>query len=282
MFRNQKQQIMKKLFTLFLVIILVTGCTPPAPETHQVEIGLYTSYFMFPETLNGKVKTVTEINYMAVEKDGKYVKDIPLTVKARDTIGWTPDFQLMYDESGNLLYSADIDENDKVLLNWDITIQENKMVKAELTREDTLRWVAKLTYNEVGVLTKVDQFRMPVDTLVNQFIIISDENGNFTEWQFQNSGGEPTGKNMFTVNLEGKRTGYKYFNKDGEQTFEQQFTYNENGNMIKQVIIDKEGEKSVSDYTYNDTDEMGNWTSVLGIGEDQAIITERTITYYEE
>ena len=87
-----KPTTMKNVFVLFLVIILVTGCNQPLPEIHQVEIGLYTPYFLFPETLQGKVKSVIEKNYLAVEQDGKYIKDIPLTVGARDSIGWTTDF----------------------------------------------------------------------------------------------------------------------------------------------------------------------------------------------
>ena len=273
---------MKQLFTFFIVIILITGCNQTPPEIHQVEMGFYTPYFLFAETLNGKVKTIIEKSYMGVEKDGKYVKDIPLTVKARDSINWTTDFMLTYDEHGNLLYSVDIDENDKAINSWEISYQDHKMVKCELSSSDTLRVVAKLSYNEAGVLTMIQHFRMPVDTIAFQAVITSDENGNFTEWQFQNPAGENTGKYMFTVGLEGKRTGYTYFNKDGEQTFEQQYTYNENGDMIKQLLIDKERKKSVSEFEYEGFDEMGNWLLCSGNADEYMIITERTITYHEE
>ena len=272
---------MKNLFALIVVIILVTGCSQPQPETHQVEFGMYTSYNLFPETLKGQVKEVIEKSYFAVEKDEGYVKEMPLTVAARDTIGWTLDFKLVFDENGNMVESYNIDENDKVLEAWKISIQDNKMVEAELTQKDTLRTVSRLTYNEAGVLTKVENFRMPADTLAFYADIITDENGHSIEWHTHNWQG-PRGKYMFTVNLEGKRTGYKYFNKDGEQTFEQQYTYNDKGHMIKQLIINREGKEFVSEYDYQSYDDHGNWTSYVAHSDGPVLITERTISYYEE
>ena len=272
---------MKNVFTLFVVIVLVTGCTQPQPEAQQVEFGMYTSYYLFPETLNGKVKEVIEKTYFAVEEDGAYQKDIPLTVEARDTIGWTLDFKLMFDENGNMVESYNIDENDKVLESWKVSVEDNKMIEAAFTKNDTLTTVSRMTYNEAGVLTKVENFRMPADTLAYYADVITDENGNTIEWHSHNWQ-VPAGKHMFTVNLEGKRTGYKFFNKEGEQTFEQQYTYNDKGHMIKQVMINREGKEFVSEYDYQAYDEHGNWTSYVAHTDGPALITERIISYYDE
>ena len=272
---------MKNLIPVFLVILLITGCVQPQPETHQVEIGLFTPYYLFPEVLNGQVKEVYERSYLAIEEDGKIVKGDRLTVAARDTVGWTNDFHLMYAEDGNLLQADLIDENDELISRDKNTIEDGKVVQSEFFKNDTLRVISKLTYDENGVLTGMERIRMPEDTMIVKAMLLHDENGNFTEWHFHNPAGGLNGKYMFTVNQEGKRTGYTYLNIDGEKTFEQKFTYNENGFLMRQEIITKAGEVFVSEYEY-EYDDMGNWIKVIANTDDQMMVSERTIAYYEE
>jgi hypothetical protein len=273
---------MKKLITLlFVVIILATGCPQPEAEVHQVEIGLFTPYTMFPEILNGKVKEVIELNYLGLESEGKIMKGRRFTVADRDTIGWTNDFRLSYDENGNLLLSELIDENDKVI-SWDKqTLENGRIVRNDHGRNDTLRYYALLSYDEAGHLVKWEQFSLPADTLSWNAHFVCDDQGNFLEWHVMNSKGDMTSKYIFTVNQEGRRTGYTFYNKEGEKTFEQRYTYNEKGSLIKQVIIDKEGKEYVTDYEL-EYDDMNNWIKVTGVSsEGPPVISERTITYYD-
>jgi hypothetical protein len=266
---------------LFVVMILATGCPQPEPEIHQVEIGLFTPYNFFPETLNGKVKTVIERNFLGVEQDGKIIKGERLTVAARDTIGWTNDFSLTYDEDGNLIESALIDENDEVIDSNQLTVEEGKIVKSVYTKNDTVRNYALLSYDEAGHLVKVEQFRMPADTLAWSAQLLSDDQGNFLEWRFMDYKGDPTTKYIFTVNQDGRRTGYTFYNKEGEKAFEQQYTYNDMGYMSRQVLIDKEGKEYVSEYEY-EYDEMNNWIKTIGkTSYGPTVVEERTITYFE-
>ena len=273
---------MKKLIPmLFVVMILATGCPQPEPEVHQVEIGLFTPYYVFPDILNGKVKTVVEKNYLGVEQDGKIVKGERLTVAARDTIGWTNDFRLTYDENGNLLKYEAINENDELIETNTQTVEEGNIVKSVHMLDDTLRSYSLLSYNDAGQLVKMDHFRMPADTLAWSVALLSDENGNFTEWQWMDFKGDPDGKHIFTVNMEGRRTGYSYYNKDGEKTFEQQYTYNDMGQLARQVMIDRDGKEFVAEYEY-EYDEMNNWIQCTGTSSDGVpMVEERTITYYE-
>ena len=78
----------------------------------------------------------------------------------------------------------------------------------------------------------------------------------------------------------GKRTGFTYYNADGDKTFEQKYTF-ENGFMIKKEMIKREGEVSVSEYDYL-VDDTGNWVKTIGFSDELIIITERSITYFEE
>jgi hypothetical protein len=273
---------MKKLLVLALVIVLITGCTTPPPETHQVEISFFTPYWRFPETLNGKVKTMTEKTYMAVEKEGVFEKDIPVTVKARDSIGCTSDFMVTFDEEGNLLQSDNIDENDRKFEQWKITSEAGRWKQCDYFEEDTLKILSRFTYDDQGKLIKIENFRVPEDTMTFRGVMGYDENGYLTELQFQNFQDENTGKYIFAVNADGKRTGYKYFNKEGAQTFEEQFTYDDNGDMIKQLMINKQGELLETNYELDRYDAMNNWTSCLWKSDDVMLITERIYTYHEE
>ena len=273
---------MKKLISvLFVVMILATGCPQPEPEVHQVEIGLFTPYVVFPETLNGKVKEVVEKNYLGVEQDGKVIRGDRLTVDARDSIEWTNDFRLTYDEDGNLIESVLLDENDETIEQQKQTVVEGRIVKSELSRNDTLREYSKLSYNDAGQLEKVEVFNLPIDTLRFSVLLSTDEQGNAVEWQFLDSKGDPTTKFIFTVNQEGGRTGYKFYNKEGEKTDEQKFTYNDMGFLAKQVTIDEEGKESVYEYEY-EYGELDNWVKVIGYSDRYNMVTERTITYFPE
>ncbi|MGC9343097.1 MAG: hypothetical protein ACP5E3_10375 [Bacteroidales bacterium] len=271
---------MKKIITLFLLTLFVTSFVQSQSEKHQVVVGLFTPAYLAPETLNGQVKEIYERNYFANEKAGPMVKGDRLTITARDTIGWTRDFHVIYDEAGHLLLSEQVDENDKVINNSKLSYKGDKMEKAHYFQDDTLRSVTISVYDENG-MTKVMERWAPEDTLILKVKLVWDENGHVTGWHFHNSNGEPTGKYVFTLDENGKRTGYKYYNKDGEKTFEQQYTYNDMGFMKKQVLINREGEKSVAEYEYK-YDDMGNWILCKGSTPHHAdIIAERIITYYE-
>jgi len=273
---------MKKLIPLlFVVIMLATGCPQPEPEVHQVEIGMFTPYYVFPEVLNGKIKEVSEKNYMAVEEDVTFIKGERMTVAHRDTAGWTNDFMATFDENGNLLKCVTMDENDEAIDIWKTTVEGDKVVSAEYTYKDTLRSVGRLSYNEDGQLKEIERFRMPEDTLINSVMMTRDENGNVVEWQFYDPGDDPTSKYIYTVGQDGKYTGFKYYNKDGEVTLEQQFTYNDHGFLQRHVIIDRDGNEYVATYDY-EYDDMGNWVKVFASLDEQRVLTERDITYYEE
>lgn len=273
---------MKKLIPFFvLTAFLAAGCQQPEPEVHSVEIGLFTPYAVFPDILNGKVKEVTEKNYWAVEKDGKYEKGEIITEAARDTMGWTNAFRVMFDENGNLLKCENLDENDIIMNAEILSIKDNIAISVELVQNDTLRNITHLKYNEAGILDKFERYRMPEDTLVWYVMVMTDENGNMIEWEFFNPSDEATGKYVLTFNPEGKGTGYKYFNKEGVVTVEQKYTYNDVGQMSEQTVITKDGYKNITTYEY-EYDKMNNWIKAVAKTGNQVIIEERTITYYED
>ncbi len=273
---------MKKLIPVFFVVmILATGCPQPEPEVHQVEIGLFTPYAIFPEFLNGKVKEVIEKNYLGIEKDGKIIKGERLTKEARDSINWTDDFRISFDENGTLLECVKFDENDEIIDKQTLTVENGQMLKGIYTKNDTLRSYSILSYDGAGQLVKVEQYRMPADTMIWSVQFITDELGKVREWQFMDPKENPTSKYIFTVDQDDRRTGYKFYNREGELAFEERFTYNDKGFMEKQVLINKEGEETVLENEF-EYDKMNNWVKVTGYWEPYPVVAERTITYFPE
>ncbi|MFH0757586.1 MAG: hypothetical protein V2B15_09885 [Bacteroidota bacterium] len=273
---------MKKLIPVFfLVMILATGCPQTEPEVPRVEIGLFTPYAIFPESLNGKVKEVVEKSYQGIEKDGKIIKGERLTKEARDTINWSDDFRVTFDENGTLLECVKIDENDEIIDKQTLTVEGGRILKGHYTKNDTLRSYSVLSYDGAGHIAKVEQYTMPADTMLWSVQFITDEQGKVSEWQFMDPKGNPTTKYIFTVDQDNRRTGYKFYNREGELAFEERFTYNDKGFMEKQVMINKAGEETVSAYEF-EYDGMNNWVKVTGNSDQYPLVSERTITYYRE
>lgn len=271
---------MKKFIPmLFVVMILATGCPQPEPEVQQTEFSLFTPYVFFPEIFNGKVKEVIEKNYFGIEEEGKIIKGERLTVAARDSISWTNDFKVVYDEAGNVLKTVLLDENDEVIAKSKSTVVDGHVIKSEVMRDDTLRAYTLVTYDETGQAIRFERFSLPADTLIWSTKLLSDEQGNFKEWHWSDWSGADNGKHIFTVNQEGRRTGFKFYNKDGEVAIEQAFTYNEMGFLTKQVITTEE-EELVTEYEY-EHDDMNNWIKTVATSDDQIIVAERTYTYFE-
>ena len=62
---------MKKLSILFIIVCIASGCATEEVKTYSTTVGLFTPYVMFPETLQGQVKSIIEKNYFAKEEEGK-------------------------------------------------------------------------------------------------------------------------------------------------------------------------------------------------------------------
>ncbi|MBE0653705.1 MAG: hypothetical protein IH594_07900, partial [Bacteroidales bacterium] len=79
-----------KMF-LFLVLVLFSGCKGDEP-VKTVTLSFYTPYQDIPEKLNGQIKSVKEMNYWAIEKNGNFEPGELITRKDRDSLQWSSDF----------------------------------------------------------------------------------------------------------------------------------------------------------------------------------------------
>lgn len=273
---------MKKINFLLVVIFVITACSQTQPEEHQVELGLFTAYYVTPEILNGQVKEIYERVYYKEEENGQAVKGDRMTVAAHDTLGWTNDFHVQFDENGNITVYSDINENDEEINRNVFNYDGDKLIKIEFYRDDTLRRVIMIDHDENGKMNSMANYRMPEDTLLATFKMIRDENDNIKEIHRISYRDELTGKWIFSLDENGKRTGYNYFNADGEKTYEEEFTYNDMMFLARQAGTNREGKERVYEYTY-EYDDKGNWTVCISDSEEPSnIYAERKISYYQD
>mgnify|MGYP003566076848 CR=1 FL=1 len=64
------------------------------------KVGWFTPYVFTPEFMKGQVKSFEQRAYWATEEDGNYIQGALMTLKERDSIGWSDDLKAYFDSSG--------------------------------------------------------------------------------------------------------------------------------------------------------------------------------------
>jgi len=271
---------MKKL-TGFLIAILIlfSGCKEQEP-TPRTLMDLFTPYY---EYHNGKIKSVKEENFWAVEKDGQIEKGNLLTEKDReDSLAWTDDFEAFYNEDGIVTRVNHFNDARDVAGFWVTTIEDGKVTRADWASEDTARHYYIISYDEQGYYKESKRYNTMNDTLLNTYLFKTDENGKITEQINQNYLGEIISKQTYDYNQEGLIAEYNNFAKGDSLTYHRHYTYNDDGFIITNEIYD--GEKNLTDsykLEYTEYNDQGSWLTVIYYQKDKpTIITERTYTYY--
>ncbi len=81
---------MKKMILYCCIIAIIAGACARNKPTEKTVLGMGSNYYLIPQTFNGKIKEIKEINYWAIEKDGQITKGQMMTKKDLDSIGSTP------------------------------------------------------------------------------------------------------------------------------------------------------------------------------------------------
>jgi hypothetical protein len=277
---HQKLTIMKKFIPVLLSILILTGCQLEKQPEEKTIIGSLTPYFFFPESLNGKVKEVKELNYWTVEKDGKISAGEPITIADRDSlIEWTNDFLLQFDESGSVEKIIYLDENDESFGQWEAINEGGKIKSANWIVKDTVRNYLNSVYKE-GILHKMKRYRAKEDTLMSIVVFEFNEDGNFSTLQFYNFKNEPTNKYDYSYNPEGLISKYSWSRNDTIRGG-MNFTYNQNGIVETQEVYNEvTGTSETYKYEY-EFDELGNWINYVASKDNKPeAISTRSYVYY--
>lgn len=262
------------------LMVGLTSCTQKEPDS-TTKLGVLTPYATFPEILKGKVKSVKEINYWAVEKDGELVKGDIVTAEERDSLIWSQDFTAYYDEDGIHL-RTDYVSFDNMINSWVSEVENKLMVKTTWFYKDTARIYFKLKYDENGNYLTSERFRSEIDTLLNSYTMVTDDNGNITEQKTFNSKGELLNTYRFIYNDKNLTTASSTFNGQDSLLSKSIETYNDHGFYTEAVYTNGIGEiRRTIEMEYTEYDDMGNWLSAKVLDDGKVvIICDRVYEYY--
>lgn len=269
---------MKKLMLILCVAPLIWSCTNQKPVEKTV-IGMFTPYTYFPETVNNRVKEVKETNYLPMEKGGKIEAGNHLTKAERDSIGWTGDFMVQFNEKGFAEKVDDLNENGENTSSWIIENNSIFYTTAKRQKNDTLTHLEKIKKLNTGEY-QFDIFNPKTDTLFSKAILKFGSNNQYQYLQWYNFKGDPTGKYEYTYDISGHLTGFTVSRADTIRGG-MNFTYNDYGFFKTQETYSKtRGTSEIVSYEY-EYDNNGNWVkNVAYKNEKPVIVTLREYTYY--
>jgi hypothetical protein len=273
---------MKKLILpLTIAAVLTFSCATEKPAGTTI-LGDGTPYSNSPEIMVGKVKTVVEKNYWAEPDGDSYKKGNILTRAEHDSLGWTDDFEAVYDENGVIVVCTGLDENGKSTWKNESVIENKLVVKRNFYRNDTLRVYDQFKYDEKGFLTNGSRYRSGIDTLLLSANAKTNSVGYPTEFQMINSKGEPIDKYVYTYDEQNRFTQFEVFDKDGKFNYRYEVQYNDKSKVSELKIRDKDNKVTASNYFTYEYDANGNWVkAVVKDDKNHVVIEERSYTYFE-
>ena len=233
---------MKKVLTIVLAMLCLASCEKSTQKNDLAEL-----------KLNGKVKSIREIPYEAVEKFGEVAKG-----DALDIIG--ENLQITFNEKGNKLeensFNSDGSLNSKYTYKYD---DKGNKIESNLFNSDG-RFSGMLTYKY-------------------------DDKGNQIEANSFNSDGSLFSKYTYKYDDKGNQIEKNYFNSDGRLFYKYTYKYDDKGNKIESNLLNSDvnlDDKYTYKYTY---DQQGNWIQRIAYKvkngvEKPSQIVERTIEYY--
>lgn len=273
---------MKKITSIWILAIILACCTRQKTDEKTI-LGMGTDYVYFPEVLNGKIKEVREINYWAVEKDGKITKGTPATWKDLDSVGSTKNLVAYFDNMGSLTKYDLLDENN-VIRNSTIAISENgKVVRWDFKLNDSTYQYMIPEYDSQGFYVYGKFYKPLADTLLRRVVITNDKKGGYTRFEYFNFNNQKGSYQIFILNDLGKVIETKFYTRD--DTLRQTFmnTYNDKGSLSAQKILIEKPKSSIAwNVQLLKADEHDNSLLVYNnIDEGKfKLIAERTYVYY--
>jgi hypothetical protein len=273
---------MKKIIFLALIIPIIIGACTKSKPIETTVLGMWTDYYLIPNTMKGQVKEMKEVNFWAIEKDGQITKGEFMTKKDLDSVGSTPNFIVSFDNNGTLT-KYDLLDKDSVIQSRTGTVENGRYVRWDYKLKDSTTYYIIPQYDNLGYLTGASGYRPKADTLVNKLVITNDGKGNYTKLEYFNFKNQMTGYHVCLLDEKGNYTESKYFNKADSLVYTFTNTYDENGSIIKQQGY-SEKLKTTEIWVYKDikSDDRGNWIeSYANIDNGKfKIFAERTYTYY--
>ncbi|SNA74769.1 hypothetical protein [Flavobacterium psychrophilum] len=246
--------------------------------------------------LNGKIKSITENSFHAIEKFGEIIKG-----KSSNNLLNKENHQMIYNNNGYLIE----EKNEPIYYRLTNKYNsENKVVEVKTFDESgVLTGTTIKKYDKKGNENEYSQFYQ--GKLVAKGKFLYDDKGNRIEHKYYNENGDLESMQKNTYDNQNNLIGYKYYDANGVLGFSSKYVFDSSGNEIESVNYNSLGNidrKTISTYnsdnliiefkdTFNDNyytekytykfDSNKNWIEkiVFKNGKPESII-ERTIEYY--
>jgi hypothetical protein len=273
---------MKKVIFLSLTIALIIGSCAKNKPIETTVLGMWTDYYLIPNTLKGKIKEIKELNYWAIEKDGKIIKGELMTKKDLDSVVSTQNFIAYFDDKGTLT-KYDLLDRDSVIQSHIGTIENGKCIRWDYKLKDSTYYYIIPEYDNLGYLIGATGYRPLLDTLVNKLIVAHDNKGNFTKFEYFNYKNQKTGYHVCSLDEKGNYIEAKYFNKADSLASDMTNIYDDNGSIIKQQVVTEKPKSTViwdyKDLKLDDHSNVIEYYANIDNGKYK-IVVERSYIYY--
>jgi hypothetical protein len=265
---------------LALMILIVMSCNNDKTSVFTL-IPEY-AISMYPERLAGKVERIIEKSYWANLDGKKYKKGNPITEKELDSLGWTSNYEVVFDKAGLLVTCSGIDETGKTIWVNEFLKENNVYTGRRVVENDSLSVYVKLKCDKNGRIIEMETYRAPVDTLIVTLKRLISAKGDTVESHWINNKGELLSKSIELWDDLGRHRQTTGYDKDGNFQYAMEAIYNDKGKPSNITWYDKEKNiNGLEEFTY-EYDEKGN--EVLVYYKDKMnhfSIKERTYTYFE-
>ena len=222
--------------------------------------------------LNGKVKSLKEITYSAVEKFGEPVKNTFLNENEYlfEKNGNIAEIRYEFEFQEGFSYKNIYEDNGNLIERNQYKNSGELEVKFKFKYDDNGNMIQYNQYNKDGDLEHIGK---------NKF----DEAGNWIEQNYYDNDGELKSNWKNKYDDDGNMIEQKEFNKNGELESNRKIKYDDKGNMVYESRYDENGELEYgTEYEYKEFDREKNWVKRIGYEDGKATeITEREIEYYD-
>ena len=260
--------IMKKVLTIVLAMLCLASCEKSTQKNDLAEL-----------KLNGKVKSIREIPYKAVEKFGEVAKG-----DALDIIG--ENLQITFNEKGNKLEENWFNPDGRLFSKYTYKYDDkgNKLEENSFNSDGSLN--SKYTYKYDDKGNKIESNLFNSDGRFSGMLTYKyDDKGNQIEANLFNSDGSLFSKYTYKYDDKGNQIEKNSFNSDGRLFYKYTYKYDDKGNKLEENLLNSDvnlDDKYTYKYTY---DQQGNWIQRIAYKvkngvEKPSQIVERTIEYY--
>lgn len=241
---------------------------------------MFTSSYLAPEILKGRVEQLTERSYFALPLENGFEKGEAIPYSERKSYQCTPDLLLRFSPEGILRSSSYMDVTGKPVSTWETECSDKQIIGARLTEKgNTVLWV-HLQYSDEGVLEKMVQ-NDGIDSALSLTVEWGyDRNGRLCRLDNYNPEGIAVAHFLLEYNEAGKVMIIQQKDEAGQTQQEMLYAYDDAGRKLSEFVKNTDDEVQVTEYSYLAVDRKGNWVSAVARKNGTDIFIERELSYY--